>query len=77
MIEKDKIKWIKQPDGRTQAHYKGVKLDLSPEIIQDMYHGVFTTEKEIEKIISDSYQRCLRVHREKLLKDLLNDKNRD
>lgn len=73
MIEKDKIKWIKQ-DGRTQAHYKGVKLDLSPEIIQDMYHGVFTTEKEIEKIISDSYQRCLRIHRENKLKELLNDK---
>lgn len=76
MIDKDKIKWIKQ-DGRTQAHYKGVKLDLSPETIQDMHHGVFTTEKEIEKIISDSYQRCLRVHREQLLKQLLDDKNRE
>lgn len=74
MIEKDKIKWIKEPDGVTQAHYKGVKLDLSPEIIQDMYHGFLITEKEIEKIISDSYLRCLRLHREKLLKDLLNDK---
>lgn len=76
MIDKNKIKWIKQ-DGRTQAHYKGVKLDLSPETIQDMYHGIFTTEKEIEKIILDSYERCLRIHREKLLKDLLNDKNRN
>lgn len=76
MIDKNKIKWIKQ-DGRTQAHYKGVKLDLSPETIQDMYHGIFTTEKEIETIILDSYERCLRIHREKLLKDLLNDKNRN
>jgi hypothetical protein len=75
MIEKDKIKWIKQ-DGRTQAHYKGLKLDLSAETIQDIYHGVIITEKEIEKIISDSYQRCLRIHREKLLKQLLDDKVR-
>jgi hypothetical protein len=75
MIDKNKIKWIKQ-DGRTQAHYKGVKLDLSPEIIQDMHHGSIT-EEEIETIISNSYKRCLRIHREKLLKDLLNDKNRN
>lgn len=74
MIEKNQIKWIKEPDGITQAHYKGVKLDLSPEIIQDMYHGILITEKEIEKIISDSYQRCLIIHRENKLKELLNDK---
>lgn len=72
MIEKDKIKWIKGPDGLTQAHYKGVKLDLSPEIIQDMYHGVFITEKEIELIILDSYKINLSSHREQLLNKLLN-----
>ena len=72
MIEKDKIKWIKEPDGVTQAHYKGVKLDLSPEIIQDMYHGVFITEKEIELIILDSYKINLSSHREQLLNKLLN-----
>lgn len=72
MIEKDKIKWIKEPDGLTQAHYKGVKLDLSPEIIQNMYHGVLITEKEIEVIILDSYRRNLRSHREQLLNKLLN-----
>lgn len=72
MIEKDKIKWIKEPDGLTQAHYKGVKLDLSPEIIQDMFHGVLITEKEIELIILDSYKRNLSSHREQLLNKLLN-----
>ena len=72
MIEKDEIKWIKEPDGLTQAHYKGVKLDLSPEIIQDMYHGVFITEKEIELIILDSYKINLSSHREQLLNKLLN-----
>ncbi len=72
MIEKDKIKWIKGPDGLTQAHYKRVKLDLSPEIIQNMYHGVLITEKEIELIILDSYRRNLRSHREQLLNKLLN-----
>ena len=72
MIEKDEIKWIKEPDGLTQAYYKGVKLDLSPEIIQDMYHEVFITEKEIELIILDSYRRNLRPHREQLLNKLLN-----
>ena len=75
MIEKDKIKWIKQDDGRTQAHYKGVKLDLSPETIQDIYHGSIT-EEDLEKIFLNSYERCLRVHREQLLKQLLDDKNR-
>lgn len=72
MIEKDKIKWIKGPDGLTQAHYKRVKLDLSPEIIQDMHHGFLITEKEIEVIILDSYRRNLRPHREQLLNKLLN-----
>jgi hypothetical protein len=33
------------------------------------------TEEEIEKVISNSYKRCLRIHREQLLNDLLNDKN--
>lgn len=72
MIEKDEIKWIKEPDGLTQAYYKGVKLDLSPEIIQDMYHEVFITEKEIELIILDSYKINLSSHREQLLNKLLN-----
>ncbi len=72
MIEKDKIKWIKELDGLTQAYYKAVKLDLSPEILQDMYHGVLITEKEIELIILDSYKRNLNSHREQLLNKLLN-----
>ena len=74
MIEKDKIEWVKEPDGRTQAHYKGVKLDLSPEMIQNMYHGILYSEREIEIIIYDSYQKNLRIHREHKLRQILDYK---
>lgn len=80
MIEKNRIKWIKDSDSEEtgtygQIYYKDVRLDLSPETIQSIYHGSIS-EEAFEKIILDSYVRCLRIHREKLLKDLLNDKNR-
>lgn len=80
MIEKDRVKWIKDenPDETGtygQVYYKGVRLDLSVETIQSIYNRSFT-EEMVETIILDSYTRCLRLHREKLLKDLLNDKNR-
>jgi hypothetical protein len=75
MIEKDKIKWIKDkyPDQTGvygQIYYKEVRLDLSVETIQDIHHGSIT-EEEIETVISNSYKRCLRIHREQLLNDLL------
>lgn len=80
MIEKDQIKWIKDDNPEEtgaygQIYYKEVRLDLSAETIQSIYNCYFT-EEEIETIISNSYKRCLRIHREKILKDLLNDKNR-
>lgn len=79
MIEKDQIKWIKDDNPEQtgtygQIYYKKVRLDLSVETIQDIHHGSIT-EEEIEKVISNSYKRCLRIHREQLLNDLLNDKN--
>lgn len=75
MIEKDQIKWIKdkypeQTGTYGQVYYKGVRLDLSVETIQDTHHGSIT-EEEFGKVISNSYKRCLGIHREKLLKDLL------
>lgn len=73
MIEKNKIEWIEHSTEGAQVYYKGVKLDISPETLQDIHHGFLITEKEAEKIISDSYQRCLRFHREQRLKELLND----
>lgn len=74
MIEKNQIKWIKDDNPEEtgtygQIYYKWVRLDLSVETIQGMHHGSLT-EEEIETIISQSYKRCLRIHREKLLKDL-------
>lgn len=81
MIEKDQIKWIKDKNPEEtgtygQIYYKSVRLDLRVEIIQSIYFKNFT-EEQVENIILDSYERCLRLHREQLLKDLLNDKNRD
>jgi hypothetical protein len=79
MIEKDQIKWIKDNPEETgtygQIYYKGVRLDLSAETIQSIYYRSFS-EEEVQTIISDSYKRCLRIHREKLLKQVLDDKNR-
>lgn len=79
MIEKNRVKWIKDenPDETGtygQIYYKEVRLDLSVETIQGIHHGSLT-EEEIETIILDSYERCLRIHREKLLNDLLNERN--
>jgi hypothetical protein len=79
MIEKDKIKWIKDenPDETGtygQIYYKEVRLDLSVETIQSIYYRSFT-EEVVGTIISQSYKRCLRIHREKLLNDLLNERN--
>lgn len=86
MIEKDKIKWIEDENskGGGDIWYKDVKLDLSAEIIQRirylyklstfMYHGSIT-EEELDKVISDAYEKCLRLQREKILKNILNDKD--
>jgi hypothetical protein len=81
MIEKDQIKWIKDDNPEEtgvygQIYYKEVRLDLSVETIQDIHHGSIT-EEECEKAILNSYKRCLRIHREKILNDLLNEKNRN
>ena len=81
MIEKDKIKFIKDDNPEEtgvygQIYYKEVRLDLSVETIQDMHHGSIT-EEDGEKAILNSYKRCLRIHREKILNDLLNEKNRN
>lgn len=77
MIERDKIKWIKDENPEEtgtygQIYYKGVRLDLSIEIIQEIGTG-YVSEKTVEGFILESYERCLRPHREQLLKDLLND----
>jgi hypothetical protein len=76
MIEKDKIKWIEDENskGGGDIWYKDVKLDLSLEIIQSIYHGSMT-EEELDKSISDAYEKCLRLQREKILKNILNDKD--
>lgn len=78
MIEKNKIKWIKDDNPEEtgvygQIYYKEVRLDLSVETIQDMQHDTIT-EEECEKIILKSYERCLRLHREKILNELINKK---
>jgi hypothetical protein len=72
MIEKDKIKWIEDENskGGGDIWYKDVKLDLSLEIIQSIM-----TEEELDKSISDAYEKCLRLQREKILKNILNDKD--
>lgn len=79
MLEKNQIKWIKDENPEEtgtygQIYYKDVRLDLSVETIQSIYYRSFT-EEMVESIISQSYKRCLRMHREKLLKDLLNERN--
>ena len=43
--------------------------------LQTCEEDIKSAEEEIEKVISNSYKRCLRIHREQLLNDLLNDKN--
>ena len=81
MIEKNHIKWIKDENPKEtgtygQIYYKEVRLDLSAETIQSIYYRSFS-EEEVQTIISDSYKRCLRMRREKLLKQVLDDKNRN
>lgn len=81
MIETNHIKWIKDENPEEtgtygQIYYKEVRLDLSSETIQSIYYRSFS-EEEVQTIISDSYKRCLRMQREKLLKQVLDDKNRN
>jgi len=33
------------------------------------------TEEELDNSISDAYEKCLRLQREKILKNILNDKD--
>lgn len=81
MLEKNQIRWIKDENPEEtgtygQIYYKEVRLDLSVETIQSIYFRSFS-EEEVQTIILDSYKRCLRPHREKLLKQVLDDKNRN
>jgi len=68
MIKKDKFEFKEN-----QLWYKGVKLDLSSEMIQDLHHNIIS-EETAEKAIKESYEKNLRIHRENLLKTILNDK---
>jgi len=68
MIKEDKFEFKEN-----QLWYKGVKLDLSSEMIQDLHHNTIS-EKTAEKAIKESYEKNLRIHRENLLKTILNDK---
>jgi len=70
MIETKKIKWIDN-----NLYYNGIKLNLKPETIQDISAGSITKE-EAEKIIYDEYNKQLRVHREKILNDILNENDK-
>ncbi len=74
MIENNKIEFV---DGL--MYYKGIKLDISREIIQEMNSWSLYPEgkKEASKLILESYKRCLRLHREEILKNILNDTNRN
>jgi len=60
MIKKDKFEFKEN-----QLWYKGVKLDLSSEMIQDLHHNIISEE---------TAEKNLRIHRENLLKTILNDK---
>ena len=68
MIEENKFEFKEN-----QLWYKGVKLDLSSEMIQDLHHNTIS-EETAEKSIKESYEKNLRIHRENLLKTILNDK---
>ena len=69
MIENNKIEFV---DGF--MYYKGIKLDISREVIQELR---YMDKKEASKLILESYKRCLRLHREEILKNILNDTNRN
>ena len=71
MIENNKIEFT---DGL--MYYKGIKLDISREIIQELHNNPWG-KKEASKLILESYKRCLRLHREEILKNILNDTNRN
>ena len=71
MIENNKIEFT---DGI--MYYKGIKLDISREIIQELRNNHWG-KKESSKLILESYKRCLRLHREEILKNILNDTNRN
>jgi hypothetical protein len=68
MIERNKIEFKEY-----NFWYKGIKLDISPETIQDFWHNTIS-EETVEKAIKESYERNLRIHREKLLNELINKK---
>ena len=67
MIERNKIEFKEH-----NFWYKGIKLDISSEMIQYLHHNTISTETA-EKAIKESYERNLRIHRENLLKTILND----
>lgn len=56
MIENNKIEFT---DGL--MYYKGIKLDISREIIQELHSYNHWGKKEASKLILESYKRCLRV----------------
>ena len=73
MIENNRIEFT---DGI--MYYKGIKLDISREIIQEFHQfDNHWGKKEASKLILESYKRCLRLHREEILKNILNDTNRN
>ena len=51
MIKKDKFEFKEN-----QLWYKGVKLDLSSEMIQDLHHNTIS-EETAEKSIKESYEK--------------------
>jgi hypothetical protein len=71
MIENNRIEFT---DGL--MYYKGIKLDISREVVQEL-HNNHWGKKEASKLILESYKRCLRLHREEILKNILNDTNRN
>ena len=53
MIERNKIEFKEY-----NFWYKGIKLDISPETIQDFWHNTIS-EETVEKAIKESYERNL------------------
>ena len=72
MIERNKIEFKEH-----NFWYKGIKLDISSEMIQYLHHNTISEPhflETAEKAIKESYERNLRLHREKLLNELINKK---
>ena len=72
MIDQSKIKWEDDENGGS-LYYKGIKLKMSPEIIQGIATGFISTEK-VEEAILIEYKKQLRIAREIKLNKLLNDR---